>query len=388
MLETSQERVEIVQQIRNKILMITAMLAVMVAMTGIVAAASNLVTNGGFENPVVSGSWDTYSSISGWTELNSQLMELQINYYTPYEGNQYLELDAYAPTTVYQDITTKIGKDYILSFAFSPRPGVADNRLQISWNGTIVDTLSESGASNTHWTIHTYYLTATSATTRLQFKSLDDPSSSCGTFLDDITLASTGISPSPPPELPTNLVTNGGFEYPQLNHGTWSLVDTLPGWTKTTGPQFELQNNIFGWTPYEGDQYLELDSTGPTELYQDITTVPESVYNLSFAFSPRPGVADNRLQISWNGTIVDTLSESGASNTHWTIHTYDLTATSATTRLQFKSLDDPSSSCGTFLDDVTLASTGSPIYPTPELSTIVLVGVGMFGLIFITNRKW
>ncbi len=40
----------------------------------------------------------------------------------------------------------------------------------------------------------------------------------------------------------TNLVVNGGFEDPQLSHGSWTGVDTLPGWTKTTSYMFELQN--------------------------------------------------------------------------------------------------------------------------------------------------
>jgi hypothetical protein len=61
---------------KHRIVFLTAFLAVMVLMTGITGASRNFVANGGFEKPVVTGSWSLYKSIPGWTETNGQQMEL------------------------------------------------------------------------------------------------------------------------------------------------------------------------------------------------------------------------------------------------------------------------------------------------------------------------
>lgn len=172
---------------KHKIVFFTIFLALMVLMTGVTGAARNLVTNGGFEQPVVKEAWSLYDSIPGWTELDEKQLELQKSLWTPKEGKQYIELDSTESTTIYQDIRTVPGTTYRLTFAFSPRPGVADNQLQISWNGKIVDELSDSGAgkTDTKWKYHTYDLKAISKHTRLQFHDLDN-SDSYGTFLDNV----------------------------------------------------------------------------------------------------------------------------------------------------------------------------------------------------------
>lgn len=170
----------------------------LVVLTGI-ASATNLVSNGGFEQPVLGDSWHAFFTIPGWTELYGKEMEIQTSkMWTPYEGNQYLELDAYESTTVYQDIPTTPGAEYTLSFAFSPRPGIADNQLQVSWDGNVLGTMSANGASisNTDWTVHSYTVTATKPTTRLQFHNLD-VSDTWGTFLDDVVLTPTTSSSIP-----------------------------------------------------------------------------------------------------------------------------------------------------------------------------------------------
>ncbi len=97
-------------------------------------------------------------------------------------------------------------------------------------------------------------------------------------------------------------------------------------------------------------------------------------------------MADNQLQISWNGEIVDTLSASGSSNadTVWTIHTYDVEATSTTTRLQFKNLDYPDQ-YGTFLDAVSVTSAETT--SVPEFPTVALPIIGVIGLIFLFQRR-
>ena len=147
---------------------------------------------------------------------------------------------------------------------------------------------------------------------------------------------------------------------------------------------------VNGWLPAEGQQYIELDSDidgpgGPlhgeaasSAVYQDLPTVVGLVYELTFAFSPRPGVADNALDISWGGAPVDVLTAngSGRSNTVWQYHTYQLTATSDSTRLEFGDAS-ASDSLGTFLDDVSVV-----VVPEPA-GLILLTG----GLVLALRRR-
>jgi hypothetical protein len=183
-----------------------------------------------------------------------------------------------------------------------------------------------------------------------------------------------------------NLVTNGSFEQPVVTdpHG-WDIFDVIPGWQLARGAKIELQRGYAGWLPADADQLLELDSDldGPggdmngepasSAVFQDLVTVVGQQYELTFAFSPRPGVANNVLEIQWDGAVVDTLSAdgSGLSNTDWQYYTYYLTATAETTRLEFGDLS-VSDSLGTFIDDVSVV---------PEPASVMLILGGAAALL-------
>ena len=98
---------------------------------------------------------------------------------------------------------------------------------------------------------------------------------------------------------------------------------------------------------------VELDSTAPSAMAQDLNTRPGGVYELSVSFSPRRGVADNRLGVSWNGQQVAILDASGvgSSNTKWQRFTYRVTATGTTTELRFADLSG-ADKLGGLIDDV------------------------------------
>ena len=183
----------------------------------------------------------------------------------------------------------------------------------------------------------------------------------------------------------TSIVTNGSFERPVVdNCHDWDIFNHIPGWHLARGPSIELQRGVNGWTPADGAQLLELDSDidGPngnmsgdnasSAIYQTLHTTPGQAYQLTLAFSPRPGVADNALEIVWDGTILDTLVASGVglSNTDWHYHTYSVTATGDTTRLELgdRSVSD---SLGTFVDDVSVTAV------TPEPAGLALLGIGL-----------
>jgi hypothetical protein len=203
-----------------------SVLAIMMLTALPVMGATNLITNGSFEEPVVVASqlWDIFQSGTpnlGWTvEWRSDipaewqgyqrpdpaLQELQrgVNGWLPQEGAQYTELDAdwFGPSSpisgepasilIYQDIPTTARCKYELKFYFSPRPetGAEDNVLEVKWNGNVIDTISRAGGSQTDWSEHTYTLTASGPTTRLQFTDLGT-ANSLGTFLDNVSLVQT-----------------------------------------------------------------------------------------------------------------------------------------------------------------------------------------------------
>ena len=219
-----------------------------------------------------------------------------------------------------------------------------------------------------------------------------------------------------------NLVLNGGFEepiivptknwdiYSSAESPGWSVEwmpgpDTHDGYPRPADAYIELQTaigNPHGRTAAEGNQWTELDSDwdGPggaldyepasIRIYQDITTVPDGVYKLSFAFSPRPGVEDNKLEVKWDGAVVDVLEADGTtlSNTNWTYHQYVLTATSTITRLEFADLS-ASDTLGTFLDDVCADLIGPNLFVVPEtlIGTIASLTSMLLGLATVAFYK-
>ncbi|MDY6782865.1 MAG: DUF642 domain-containing protein [Cyanobacteriota bacterium] len=162
----------------------------------------------------------------------------------------------------------------------------------------------------------------------------------------------------------TNLVSNGSFEKPdttQENSGGISGLlwkNPIAGWQSSKGIDIEIDNQqLAGITPSEGAQFLELDSYSEVNsVYQDIPTEAGKTYTLSFAFSPRPDVADNKLNVSWGNTVLAQLSADGTglTDTQWQTKTYTVQATGAKTRLSFDNLNETSDGLGSYLDDVKL----------------------------------
>src|SRR5438093_896075 len=81
-----------------------------------------------------------------------------------------------------------------------------------------------------------------------------------------------------------------------LVNGSWAVFAHLPGWTTSSGPGIEVQNNVAGGA-FEGAQFVELDSHAASSMFQDVRTTPGSDYELRVAYSPRPGTGpdDNKI---------------------------------------------------------------------------------------------
>ncbi|MEZ4180500.1 MAG: hypothetical protein R3B41_03270 [Candidatus Doudnabacteria bacterium] len=179
----------------------------------------NIVKNPSFEAPVVTTAqkWDVVPS---WTTpgLEWRAMWLTddetaplpanielhrgVSGWNAQQGSQHTELDSDwdgpggisgAPASIhmYQDLATKPGAEYKVSFWTSPRPGQGEsqNRTEFAVDGTVMDTIIENGTglTNTQWTQHNYSFIASAAITRISFtdRGLSD---GLGGFLDNVSV--------------------------------------------------------------------------------------------------------------------------------------------------------------------------------------------------------
>jgi hypothetical protein len=156
-----------------------------------------------------------------------------------------------------------------------------------------------------------------------------------------------------------SIVVNGGFEEPRIP-AAWTVVGAMPGWRTVAGPGIEIQTHWVGWSASEGSQMVELDSHGPSAMVQVLNTRPGSAYELSVAFSARPGVQDNRICVDWNGQRVAVLDASGVGlgQTRWQRFSFRVHANSFHTPLRFADCGRPDS-VGGLIDDVRVVTLDS-----------------------------
>jgi hypothetical protein len=177
-----------------------------------------------------------------------------------------------------------------------------------------------------------------------------------------------------------NLVTNGSFEANAMPNGSWSIFSNLTGWTGA--PNIELRDNVAG-AAYDGLNFVELDTTGNSGMFQDIATTAGAHYSLSFAYSPRPGTGNtNDINVLWNGSLLQALAGTnvgGANN--WSVYTLDVVGgAGATSRLAFNAAGI-SDSYGGSLDAVSLTSA----VPEPQTYALLLAGLG--AVFFLSRRR-
>ncbi len=182
----------------------------------------------------------------------------------------------------------------------------------------------------------------------------------------------------------TEFVVNGSFEDNLQANGSWAIYSNLGGWTGGASG-IELRNNVAGQA-FDQKNYVELDTTGNSSIQQVIGTHRGAHYQLSFAYSARPGTAGmpadtNDIQVFWNGSLLATLSAVNPSNAShaWQVYNFDVVGGNSSV-LKFQA-SGRSDSYGGSLDAVSLVS----VVPEPQTLVLLLAGLGAMG--FFKRRR-
>jgi len=179
---------------------------------------------------------------------------------------------------------------------------------------------------------------------------------------------------------PANLVVNGSFETTVVGNGSWTIVNSLSGWTTGNGG-VELRHNAVG-TALDGQNFAELDTTGNSSISQNINTVAGQWYSLSFYYSNRIDVAQasNGLGWSFGAASGSTITPAQISGDHqWQLFTTQVLGTGAPMTLTFTALGN-SDSLGTSLDKISVSAV-----PEPQTYALMLAGLAAMG--FVAKRR-
>ncbi|OCQ93136.1 hypothetical protein AMR42_10805 [Limnothrix sp. PR1529] len=180
------------------------------------AQAANLVKNGSFEvtpGAPLNGGWRTFSEIEGWSATKGGKIEVQAGVAgKAYDGKNLVELDSHfydskaSELGLFQDIVTKAGKTYELSFVYSARPGIANNwkggKDQNAFSVLFGSSFNQvfnagNGGSQTNWLNSGPLLVkAVSDLTRLQFNYLGTRDT-YGAYIDNVSLTEVASTPEP-----------------------------------------------------------------------------------------------------------------------------------------------------------------------------------------------
>jgi uncharacterized repeat protein (TIGR01451 family) len=253
-------------------------------------SSANLILNGSFESPAIpsgktweefpvgtsdikwNGYWVSTSTVYGsFTRPIIPFLELDgiiDNGMTPYSGGQSAELDSGwlinngvyqggipASVGIYQDVSTVVGHQYKLQYAFGARPGydATQNHMGVYVNGVLAREVSAANTgSQTVWTVYVDYITATSSITRVEFRDLGT-SDTYGTQLDEVSFTDTCNVIVPPTAL---IKANGFVSSTTISYNTAANLT----WTSTNATSCTVTPGNFTGTSSNGQTTGNLTS--------------------------------------------------------------------------------------------------------------------------------
>ncbi len=146
------------------------------------------------------------------------------------------------------------------------------------------------------------------------------------------------------------------------------FVSTADGWSTDSDAIEVWSESEDGHSASDGDKFVELNNDlidnydDADDIYQNVETVDGATYTLTFDLSPREGydASVNKIEVVWDGQVVDTIALDGSSNSDnvWTSYSYTMTGDGDTTKLQFREAGvDQNNGRGMRLDNIKLTET-------------------------------
>ncbi len=283
--------------------------------------AQNLVVNGDFESFVKLDNTNFYDNdnVPGWHAIDGSGNDVKINLHThDNENGTILDLDSNDTVfdTVFQDINTVLGQQYILAFEFVGQPFVSldqdplTNDFEVFWNNELIGTFTGVDSIQTA----AFRVLGGSlpqaggqpddtTKTRLEFRDMrgeDDRTGDWrGALIDNVRLV----------EASTSEITNGSFESTNSDKTRFFQPDDVDGWSAmgvdAANRLLQIEDSLsFAPDATDGNQYLNLDTKGDhvDRIFQFVDTVPGETYFITFDMrvdGPQ-NVNRDELRVRWN----------------------------------------------------------------------------------------
>ncbi|TRU68779.1 MAG: choice-of-anchor C family protein [Microcystis viridis Mv_BB_P_19951000_S69] len=175
-----------------------------------------------------------------------------------------------------------------------------------------------------------------------------------------------------------NLIQNGSFETATVNPGSFLQLDAvstvITGWTVSQGAIDYI--GTF-WQASEGARSIDLQGLASGTIEQTFNTTIGATYRVTFdlAGNPTGNPTIKEMRVSAGGNSADfsfDITGKSPSNMGWVSKSWDFTANSTTTTLEFSGLGN--STVGAALDNVSVIA-------VPEPSSMLgLLGLGVLGI--------